>query len=261
MSDDRLRAVFEGPGSEADFPKPNAENTYDERIVSALERMVGRVLMEDGRQVWFPGATLIDSVIPDFKDSEKIIEYNEISRQISALNAISTAAGAFDTALHAVHDAERAKLNQFFRRRLPHVDGLHLSSVAILAGIVEMGAETASYILVASVIEMKRLERFRDANFTKGRGRRKNARAHHVADTLAQFYLKVLKERPTYGVSDGYPSTRFATALQEIFEILGINANIRGPAENAIKQITDADINRTSGGFNALAAYATYPEK
>jgi hypothetical protein len=163
--------------------------------------------------------------------------------------------------LLAVPDSERSDLNDFFRHRLPHMSGLGLAPVAVLAGIADMGTETTRYIHVAALVEMRRLERIRGANFTKGKGRRKYARACHVADIFVQFYLKVLKERPTYGTSDGHPSTRFATALQEIFQVLGIDADVRGPAKSAIKRITDEDINRTHGPFKALAAYGVFPVK
>jgi hypothetical protein len=84
MSDDRLREVFEGPGSEADGPKTNARNPNDSRIDDALERMVGMTLIEDGYPVVLPGQTILSSAIPDFKSSENIIEYKEFTRRIAA---------------------------------------------------------------------------------------------------------------------------------------------------------------------------------
>ena len=71
---------------------------------------------------------------------------------------------------------------------------------------------------------------------------------NHYARTIALRFAKLVASSsgkcPTFGTSrdGGHPSTEFGRALEEIFELLGIEANVRHPARWAIGQLTDADL-------------------
>ena len=71
---------------------------------------------------------------------------------------------------------------------------------------------------------------------------------NHYARTIALRFAKLVARStgkyPTIGTSrdGGHPSTDFGRALEEIFELLGIGANFRNPAQWAIRQLTDDDL-------------------
>jgi hypothetical protein len=76
---------------------------------------------------------------------------------------------------------------------------------------------------------------------------------------FAKHFAKLRKQKPTFGTSsDGdHPSTDYGRALEEVFEILGIESNVRRAAEWAISQLVDDDWrpppqNYLAGYFKAL---------
>lgn len=71
-----------------------------------------------------------------------------------------------------------------------------------------------------------------------------NYYARTIALRLARLFARETGTRPTYGSSrdGGHPSTTFSRALEQVFQILKIEAGIRGPAEWAISQIADDDL-------------------
>ncbi|MCA8908518.1 MAG: hypothetical protein KDA64_11630, partial [Rhodospirillaceae bacterium] len=92
--------------------------------------------------------------------------------------------------------------------------------------------------------------RQKESNYNSGRGRKPNLKAHYVARDLAEYFAQQKHERPTYGTnSDGRPSTPYTRCLAEIFQILEIDADLRGPAEAAVGAITDEDLNRQASAF------------
>jgi hypothetical protein len=76
------------------------------------------------------------------------------------------------------------------------------------------------------------------------KGRPPNPYPRVIALRLARIVARSTRMRPTIGVSadGGHPSTPFGRALQEVFEILGIKANVRHTATWAIAQLNDADV-------------------
>lgn len=70
-----------------------------------------------------------------------------------------------------------------------------------------------------------------------------NQYARIIALRTARVYAVTKGEFPTLGTSrdGGHPSTSFGRGLEQIFNILGIEAKIRGPAKWAIGQLTEAD--------------------
>ena len=76
-----------------------------------------------------------------------------------------------------------------------------------------------------------------------GPGRQKKAAAHKVAEVTAKAFANVTGERPTYSEKKGDVFGKFTPLLQEVFEILGIKAGLKGPAEAARDSITAEDLN------------------
>lgn len=102
-----------------------------------------------------------------------------------------------------------------------------------------------------------------EKEFWTVKSRPPNYYARTIALRTARLYMREKGERPKYGTQrdSGEPSTSFARGLQRIFEILEIDAGIRGPAEWAIKQLTDEDLNPPQnalmGGLRGLAPIDT----
>ena len=71
-----------------------------------------------------------------------------------------------------------------------------------------------------------------------------NYYARTIALRFAKLVARSTGKYPTIGTSrdGGHPSTDFGRALEEIFELLGIGANFRNPAQWAIRQLTDDDL-------------------
>lgn len=70
--------------------------------------------------------------------------------------------------------------------------------------------------------------------------------ARALALRLARLYAREKGERPTVGKSrDGnYPSTDFGRALEEVFAIVGVDANFRNAAKWAVDELTEADLKK-----------------
>ncbi len=81
--------------------------------------------------------------------------------------------------------------------------------------------------------------------------------ARTIALRLAKLFSTQTGKRPTVGTSGetGEPSTDYARALAETFELLGISAKSRGHAEWAIEQLTEEDL--IAPMENVLRRYAT----
>ena len=81
--------------------------------------------------------------------------------------------------------------------------------------------------------------------------------AREIALRLARLFARETGQRPTVGTSgvDGKPSTGYARALSAAYDVLGITAAPRSPAEWAVAQVTDNDL---SPPRNALAGFLGY---
>jgi hypothetical protein len=71
-----------------------------------------------------------------------------------------------------------------------------------------------------------------------------NYYARTIALRLAKLFARETGKFPTIGTtSDGStPSTAYARALEETFQILSIGQDVRGPGEWAVSQITEGDL-------------------
>ena len=80
-----------------------------------------------------------------------------------------------------------------------------------------------------------------------------NYYARVIALRFARLFAGRSGGRPTFGISSegSHPSTQYGRALEEVFRILGILANVRKAAEWALAQLTEDDW-RPKG--NALAS-------
>jgi hypothetical protein len=74
-----------------------------------------------------------------------------------------------------------------------------------------------------------------------GRGRRANRPAYEVADRLSFIYARLSGTRPGFWKDPEKP-TPFGRMVKAVFDELGIKADIRGPAQAAIRSLTPEDM-------------------
>ncbi|GAB5447415.1 hypothetical protein [Gymnodinialimonas sp.] len=131
----------------------------------------------------------------------------------------------------------------------------------VLKGMVDNGLTTnLAFALHAFKRALSdRLQNLADQerDYWSGHSRPPNHFARAIALRFARHYCKEVGEMPTSGVSGegGYPSTDFTRALQEVFEILDVRANVRNMADWAITQLSEDDLQKPSlllGGLLGL---------
>ncbi len=82
-----------------------------------------------------------------------------------------------------------------------------------------------------------------EAQFWSVPNRAPNYFPRTIALRFAELYAKRTGKKPTFGTSSAgnHPSTDYGRALEEVFKILGIKANVRKAAEWAMGQLTEDD--------------------
>lgn len=231
--------------------KANAENERRERIVVALERMVGGPLpkpatLGGGFEPQIPDFYAVATAVPPYRDLKKTIE-----KLKSLRDALANAQSAWK-------DSESLRTTLFVEGaktfRVEIHDGLTLSNIMRISGIPGSAELANLHALYVTDVALAKHEEMMRVHFPRGKGRKANARAYGVAEALALYYLKVLRKKPGYGTTDGYASGPYMRTLEEIFEILGIRANTRGPAKAACDAITDDDVKRVAAPNSSLAS-------
>ncbi|WP_171212032.1 hypothetical protein [Ruegeria sp. HKCCA5426] len=79
------------------------------------------------------------------------------------------------------------------------------------------------------------------------KGPPKNVRAYEVAETLGEIYFECTGKIPTFGLNNGIPSGEFTKALEQVYQILAVEAKtLRGPAKHAISKVENEIKSRNS---------------
>jgi hypothetical protein len=83
-----------------------------------------------------------------------------------------------------------------------------------------------------------------EAIFWSSAGRAPNHYARTIALRFAKLVARATGRKPTFGTArdGGHPSTDFGRALEEIFKVLGVGADVRNAARWAISQLTEDDL-------------------
>lgn len=111
--------------------------------------------------------------------------------------------------------------------------------------------------LVDSLQEREQELENQEVIFWNSVGRAPNHYARTIALRLAQLIARSTGKKPTFGTArdGGHPSTDFGRALEEIFKVLGIGADVRNAARWAIGQLTDEDLKPMHGNTLAELLY------
>lgn len=95
-----------------------------------------------------------------------------------------------------------------------------------------------------AMLERQKELRDQELEFWSNNSRPPNHYARTIALRFAREIARETGEKPTVGTSrdGGHPSTDYARALEEIFQLLKIRANVRRAAKWAVGQLTPEDL-------------------
>lgn len=185
---------------------------------------------------------------------------SDIEKKISELQAVAAAAEELIQALGKLSYGDRIGLDVSSKASLHNIESW--GSLSFQERILrEMGTVKATDIVTSTLVEgvSQRIEALqRDlAGRELKRGRPRNEAAHAVALELARLYAKVTGKSPTYSSGKDGLSGEYTPVLRDVFDALGWkDLDLRGPAENARDNISEADLRHeemTLGGLLSAA--------
>lgn len=190
---------------------------------------------------------------PNFHDSKA--EFLQEKRTVSSalesakpllaliLNGVSTKGGPEYAAIRKVLKSVDANVRSNRRtRRLETVFDLTCSNAS------SIGISPVLVFLLFDFVEALELReqelKSQEAVFWSGVGRAPNHYARTIALRFAKVVARAIRRKPTFGTArdGGHPSTDFGRALEEIFKVLDVGADVRNAAKWAISQLTEDDL-------------------
>lgn len=225
-----------------------AEESRVDKLYAVVAKLIGRELPRGG----FAGAMgPFDTSPPNQHESkaEFLAEKNVVLGAIKHIDGLweaLVARGSDDDTKNTL-SAIRTRLDRL-SRGLPDEKKVETASDLVLKNAREIGLTFHSLVLA---IDLQRALRARakeledqESEFWSTKSRPPKYYARTIALRLARLYARETGERPTVGTSreGGHPSTDFARAVEEVFEILDIDADVRRPAKWAVSQLTDEDL-------------------
>lgn len=250
----------------------SGRNAYQERIVSALEKMIDGPIPKRpnhtsfgsffGAPTFSPASSQMDlnpheaEAFPDIPNFE-VLAYppprKELNDRIKALEAVKKDASALMQTISAFCDvAPRDALKVNWKAEEGKYHALNIKSAVRLEGVTPSTWQATELLAEATDAHLSDLKKLKDEYYpqkSKG-GNYKDAAAYAIARELARFYAVNLGKRPTW-VPDAYSgleSSPFAFALRQIFDILGLKRKTtKGPGQAACREIAklnDDEINK-----------------
>lgn len=202
-----------------DYSKPNQHNSkvefLDERAV--VEKSISHI------------EALLDLMLPDKSAPER----------------------------RAVMDALKPRLDKRHREQSVKIPVDDAMSIVRRNAALVGGTYTFLWLLTENLRAFRgRLDELneQEERFWSARHRPPDHFAREIALRLARLFAREVRQRPTLGTSGIHrkPSTDYARAVARIFEVLGITAQPRSPAEWAIAQITDDDLKPPAALFGGV---------
>lgn len=224
----------------------------DEKQTAALESIFDDLLGRNRKNALAPPSPVIDVRSPTQHPSKSafLLELNTVE------NSQKHVDGLLEELLGTSDQAEEVEemrislgdvmdehgFSNLFSVRVPESSKM-VVEVARLAGLRVSFLRLLLEVRTALGSRRKELKDQEKEFWTVSR-RPPNYYARTIALRTARLYAREKGERPKYGTQrdSGEPSTSFARGLKRIFEVLEIDAGIRGPAEWAIGQLTDEDL-------------------
>lgn len=180
--------------------------------------------------------------------AEFSLEFEAVNQSANAVREIVRNLAASDDSPEHLEMLQRLEpvINEKFAAMAPRTlvnDPVEL----VRKNVADVGGFTATLFILLDfwmVLQERQAElRDQEAEFWSVPHRAPDYHARAVALRLAKLFAKETCQRPTTGTSGetGEPSTGYARALSEIFDLLDISTGVRSPAEWAVGQISEED--------------------
>lgn len=221
----------------------------DEETVVAINAIAARFGIREPRGV-IPGRhPAFDLSNPVFHASkaEFLAEKSGVDSALEHIDGVFRALAGSDSEPAPYRNDLRAWLDADARQRRtnePVKAVLELVSGIIADAGQTHGTLTALIGLERSLEYRKQELERQEREHWNARGRPPNHHARAIALRFAKAVARATRKRPTYGTArdGGHPSTEFSRALEEIYRLLGIEADVKNNAKWAVIQLTDDDL-------------------
>lgn len=215
-----------------------------QRVREAIEKMLGgRVPLPPHPErslVWY-----VQGYIDTSRPADDAPEHRP-KKQFRRLQKVRKAKVDLLKALESLDTGERGQLDFSIRQIVMGADGLSVGKIAGIEGATNALMDQLELLDVAVSEKLVGLKNRKD--FHGRAGAPKDAWAHKIAYELAQLYARETGKRPTHSVTPGEargrqaPHGQYCTALDEIFEALGILTGISHPAKVAVEGVSEDDL-------------------
>ncbi len=205
------------------------------------------------------GASFVDAAGPPFDISKPNLHDNkkEFSAEFKDVkDAIAAAKGLLDLLVSGFNPD--ATVNKHAKALVAYIDEqvrvrYRNNRPENISDLIRKNAadDGHSFVLAMLLIDyiqamLKREKELQDQEleFWSNKSRPPNHYARTIALRFAREIARETGEKPTVGTSrdGGHPSTDYARALEEIFQLLKIRANVRRAANWAVEQLTPEDL-------------------
>lgn len=230
----------------------------DLELSDEIHAIVSELLGGGSQDRLNPMLPRLDTSKPNEHDTKKefLAEKKFVLAAISHANALVETFFSKDNsgAFHAENPLLAQSIDSFLRRDAPK-QSINVPSDLILTNMAMTGFVTNFTLSLLDFLRALRARNVQLADqereFWSLSHRAPNYHARTIALRVARLYGQKWGKKPTFGTSSegGHPSTQFGKAIERIFEILGLNCDIRGPIEWAIDQMTDEDLRPHSTGI------------
>lgn len=235
----------------------------EESLTKALRLIVGRF----GAQT---PPTLLGSIMPPFETTKPNQHDNKqdfLKEKNSVLNQLESANQLFDAIYPVIAEdgpnrdlalsleifMDAASRKQTVNLKVDHSVDLVRKNASDVGLSLTLLYLLHDYKL--GLIDRKQQLRDQEKEFWSGASRPPNHYARVIALRLARLIARETGVRPTVGTSrdGGHPSTDFSRALEEVFLLLKIKANVKRAAKWASDELTEDDLQPKER--NALAGF------
>lgn len=254
---------------QAAFMQKNDAENQDLSVAEQLHAVVDEMLSPYGKQS--PRASTLLGNSPPFDTSKPnqhdtkaqfIRERDACKETLEHLDAVFSTLlpSEEDEAGREMFDALHPRIDQKLRDQARRIFADSPTSL-VRKNIAEVGG---SHVFLYMCLDLQSVigDRLRELNeqeerFWNLKHRAPDYYAREIALRLARLFAQETGQFPTWGTSphDGSGSTQFARALAKAFTILGIKSHTRGPAEWALGQLTETDMEPSGDAFEGLRGY------
>lgn len=228
--------------------------TENRKTIEQLRKLVESLFGPEENNLLARYSAPFDISRPNIHDSKK-----EFTRELATVTAVKDhLAETLDLLLQTISPEDRDPLKTSMIRRLSVAietiglqqgknETLDTASDLALKNIKDTGFYFNSLFVIVELRNAfdKRLRDLKEqeAQFWTVNNRPPNYYARIIALRFARLFASRTGKRPTFGISSEgpHPSTEFGRALEQVFSILEISANVRKAAEWALSQVTEED--------------------